>query len=139
MATADSCQWDQWESELLQVSSELKQKLLDPHFVAMRCDLDGSGDLDVHELKQAAQVFGTFQSRQKDEERLQALMAGQPRISKERFAEIVAELNQSADFAKPLRSFAEHPRTACFFPKALRRVLPENPLNTDTSTLTLTH
>ncbi|CAK9055335.1 unnamed protein product [Durusdinium trenchii] len=104
MATADSCQWDQWESELLQVSSELKQKLLDPHFVAMRCDLDGSGDLDVHELKQAAQVFGTFQSRQKDEERLQALMAGQPRISKERFAEIVAELNQSADFAKPLRT-----------------------------------
>ena len=26
-----------------------------------------------------------------------------------------------------------------FFPKALRRVLPENPLNTDTSTLTLRH
>ena len=26
-----------------------------------------------------------------------------------------------------------------FFPKALRRVLPENPLNTYTSTLTLTH
>ena len=26
-----------------------------------------------------------------------------------------------------------------FFPKALRRVLPENPLNTDTSILTLTH
>ena len=26
-----------------------------------------------------------------------------------------------------------------FFPKALRRVLPENLLNTDTSTLTLTH
>ena len=26
---------------------------------------------------------------------------------------------------------------AGFFPKALRRVLPENPLNTDTSTLTL--
>ena len=25
------------------------------------------------------------------------------------------------------------------FPKALRRVLPENPLNTDTSTLTLRH
>ena len=30
-------------------------------------------------------------------------------------------------------------RTYKFFPKALRRVLPENPLNTDTSTLTLTH
>ena len=28
---------------------------------------------------------------------------------------------------------------ASFFPKALRRVLPENPLNTDTSTLTLRH
>ena len=28
---------------------------------------------------------------------------------------------------------------ASLFPKALRRVLPENPLNTDTSTLTLTH
>ena len=26
-----------------------------------------------------------------------------------------------------------------FFPKALRRVLPENPLNTDTSTRTLRH
>ena len=26
-----------------------------------------------------------------------------------------------------------------FFPKALRRVLPENPLNTDISTLTLEH
>ena len=26
-----------------------------------------------------------------------------------------------------------------FFPTALRRVLPENPLSTDTSTLTLTH
>ena len=26
-----------------------------------------------------------------------------------------------------------------YFPKALRRVLPENPLNTDTSTLTLRH
>ena len=31
------------------------------------------------------------------------------------------------------------PRVGCFFPKALQRVLPENPLNTDTSTLTLTH
>ena len=30
-------------------------------------------------------------------------------------------------------------RQRAFFPKALRRVLPENPLNTDTSTLTLRH
>ena len=31
---------------------------------------------------------------------------------------------------------ARRQRLFCFFPKALRRVLPENPLNTDTSTLT---
>ena len=36
---------------LLQVSSGLREKLRDPHFVAARCDLDGSGDLDAHELK----------------------------------------------------------------------------------------
>ena len=32
-----------------------------------------------------------------------------------------------------------HKVTTSFFPKALRRVFPENPLNTDTSTLTLRH
>ena len=26
-------------------------QLQDPHFVAQRCDLDSSGDLDAHELK----------------------------------------------------------------------------------------
>ena len=30
-------------------------------------------------------------------------------------------------------------RGSVFFPKALRKVLPENPLNTDTSTRTLRH
>ena len=44
-----------WHLELLAVSAELKEKLQDPQFVATRCDLDGSGDLDAHELKQAAQ------------------------------------------------------------------------------------
>ena len=32
-----------------------------------------------------------------------------------------------------------HLMSSSFFPKALRRVLPENPLNTDTSPLTLRH
>ena len=40
-------------------------------------------------------------------------------------------------FQRPLR-WVSGPYMS-FFPKALRRVLPENPLNTDTSTLTLTH
>jgi len=35
-----------WHMELLAVSADLKQKLQDPQFVATRCDLDGSGDLD---------------------------------------------------------------------------------------------
>ncbi|CAE7233942.1 mask, partial [Symbiodinium sp. CCMP2456] len=74
-----------WELQLLHVSRELQVKLKDPHFVAQRCDLDCSGDLDVHELKQATRAFGfKFSAPQ-----LLKLMAGQPRISKERFAEIV--------------------------------------------------
>ena len=80
-----------WESELLGVSAELKQKLLDPHFVAQRCDLDSSGDLDVHELQQAVKVFG----KRLATERLEELMRGQLRITKERFAEIVASLESS--------------------------------------------
>ena len=80
-----------WESELLGVSAELKQKLLDPHFVAQRCDLDSSGDLDVHELEQAVKVFG----KRLATERLEELMRGQLRITKERFAEIVASLESS--------------------------------------------
>eukprot|EP00438_Fugacium_kawagutii_P009066 Skav205545 [mRNA] locus=scaffold1703:1710:2028:- [translate_table: standard] len=52
-----------WHHELLSVSKELKVKLQDPQFVATRCDLDGSGDLDFHELKQAARVYGVDSSR----------------------------------------------------------------------------
>ncbi|CAK9003086.1 Ankyrin-3, partial [Durusdinium trenchii] len=88
-----------WEAELLQVSAELKDKLQDPHFVAMRCDLDSSGDLDAHELKQAARVFGMRPS----EEELQQLMANQPRINKERFAEIVRDFQQRSGSAKSQR------------------------------------
>ena len=40
---------ESWELQLLRVSLELKMKLKDPHFVAKRCDLDSSGDLDLHE------------------------------------------------------------------------------------------
>ena len=59
---ADASRGAKWHLELLAVSAELKQKLQDPQFVATRCDLDGSGDLDAHELKQAARVYGISQS-----------------------------------------------------------------------------
>ena len=75
------------------LSADLELKLQDPHFVAQRCDLDGSGDLAVHELKHAAQVFGLKLLPSKLEE----LMQGQQRITKDRFAEIVkqeAQLHQ---------------------------------------------
>ena len=79
-----------WHLELLAVSAELKQKLQDPQFVATRCDLDGSGDLDAHELKQAARVYGISQSGSSENHGTNPrLMAGQ-RVSKESFAEMVA-------------------------------------------------
>ena len=80
-----------WHLELLAVSAELKQKLQDPQFVATRCDLDGSGDLDAHELKQAARVYGISQSGSSEnhDDTNPRLMAGQ-RVSKESFAEMVA-------------------------------------------------
>ena len=71
-----------WHLELLAMSADLRQKLQDPHFVATRCDLDGSGNLDEHELKQAAQVYGL------NRDDLPAL--GEDRISNEGFAELVA-------------------------------------------------
>ena len=77
-----------WHLELLAVSAELKEKLLDPQFVATRCDLDGSGDLDAHELKQAAKVYGISQSSENHGINPR-LMPGQ-RVSKESFAEMVA-------------------------------------------------
>ena len=78
-----------WHLELLAVSAELKEKLQDPQFVATRCDLDGSGDLDAHELKQAARVYGISQSSSENHGTNPRLMAGQC-ISKESFAEMVA-------------------------------------------------
>ena len=79
-----------WHLELLAVSAELKQKLQDPQFVATRCDLDSSGDLDAHELKQAARVYGISQSGSSENHGTNPrLMAGQ-RVSKESFAEMVA-------------------------------------------------
>ena len=89
---------ESWELQLLQVSSELKMKLKDPHFVAKRCDLDSSGDLDMHELKQASRAFGiNFSTKE-----LQEKMAGEARINKERFAQIVADAPvTSADRSRP--------------------------------------
>eukprot|EP00438_Fugacium_kawagutii_P010185 Skav207401 [mRNA] locus=scaffold1677:13927:14733:- [translate_table: standard] len=81
-----------WHLELLSVSKELKVKLQDPQFIATRCDLDGSGDLDFHELKQAARVYGMsdLDSSGDHDRSLQQIMAGQSRISKESFADMVA-------------------------------------------------
>ena len=42
-------------------------------------------------------------------------------------------------FLAPLTQGATETGRSDFFPKALRRVLPENPLNTDTLPLTLRH
>ena len=78
-----------WHLDLLAVSAELKEKLQDPQFVATRCDLDGSGDLDAHELKQAAKVYGISQSSSENHGTNPHVMAGQ-RVSKESFAEMVA-------------------------------------------------
>ena len=91
-----------WHLELLAVSAELKEKLQDPQFVATRCDLDGSGDLDAHELKQAARVYGISQSgsSQTHDGINPRLMAGQ-RVSKESFAEMVA----SQGSTKLIRTF----------------------------------
>ena len=92
-----------WHLELLAVSAELKQKLQDPQFVATRCDLDGSGDLDAHELKQAARVYGISQSGSSENHdgTNPRLMAGQ-RVSKESFAEMVASQQGST---KLIRAF----------------------------------
>ena len=91
-----------WHLELLAVSAELKEKLQDPQFVATRCDLDGSGDLDAHELKQAARVYGISQSGSSENHdgTNPRLMAGQ-RVSKESFAEMVA----SQGSTKLIRAF----------------------------------
>jgi len=81
-----------WHLELLAVSAELKRKLQDPQFVATRCDLDGSGDLDAHELKQAARVYGMPQSSSSESHHNSTNprhLTGQ-RVSKESFAEMVA-------------------------------------------------
>ena len=87
---------ESWELQLLKVSSELKMKLKDPHFVAKRCDLDSSGDLDIHELKQATRAFGLKFSP----EELLEFMAGAARINKERFAQIV-DAPTSAERSRP--------------------------------------
>ena len=95
-APAQTQSLESWELQLLKVSSELKMKLKDPHFVAKRCDLDSSGDLDMHELKQATRSFGLKFSPEK----LLKCMAGAARINKERFAQIV-DAPTSAERSRP--------------------------------------
>ena len=98
-----------WHLELLAVSAELKEKLQDPQFVATRCDLDGSGDLDAHELKQAARVYGISQSSSENHGGINPrLMAGQ-RVSKESFAEMVA----SQQSTKLIRAFDSNTIKVC--------------------------
>eukprot|EP00438_Fugacium_kawagutii_P030011 Skav214954 [mRNA] locus=scaffold2320:150250:152808:+ [translate_table: standard] len=75
-----------WQAQLLQVSAELSERLQDPHFVATRCNLDGSGDLNLRELQLAARVLGI------DGHQLQQLRA-ERQISKERFAAMVADFH----------------------------------------------
>ena len=66
--------------------------------MAKRCDLDSSGFLDRHELKQASRAFGIKFST----EELREKMAGEAIIDKERFAQIVADAPvTSADRSRP--------------------------------------
>ena len=78
-----------WHLELLAVSEDLQKQLQDPQFVATRCDLDGSGDLDPHELRQAARVYGIDPG---PGDGSAELMVG--RMSKESFADMVALRSQ---------------------------------------------
>ena len=88
-----------WHLELLAVSEDLKKQLQDPQFVATRCDLDGSGDLDPHELRQAARVYGIDPSS--GDRSTDQLMVGQ-RMSKESFAEMVALRSQGRTLIRAL-------------------------------------
>jgi len=64
--------------------------LQDPDFVLDRCDLDGSGTLDEHELKQAFAAFGLKPSA----ERLRQSMAGLNEIDKLTFRDLVSKLQE---------------------------------------------
>ena len=87
-----------WHLELLAVSEDLQKQLQDPQFVATRCDLDGSGDLDPHELRQAARVYGIDPG---PGDGSAELMAGQ-RMSKGSFAEMVALRSQERPLIRAL-------------------------------------
>ena len=87
-----------WLLELLAISRKLQRKLQDPQFVASRCNLDGSGHLDPHELKQAARVYGM--SGDCSQARLQQMATGR-RVSKKSFAEMVAFHSPAT---KPIRA-----------------------------------
>ena len=99
LVSCHDSQGSKWHSELVFVSSELREKLQDPQFVASRCDLDASGYLDPHELKQAARVYGISPSC-KDHDPADQQM----RISKEDFADMVtSQLQGSAKLIRALQ------------------------------------
>ena len=91
-----------WHLELLAMSTDLKRKLRDPEFVATRCDLDGLGDLNPHELKQAARVYGISAG----DPRLQGLQVIRQRMGKKGFAKLVAP-NPEASCTLDSRNISE--------------------------------
>ena len=91
-----------WHLELLAMSTDLKRKLGDPEFVATRCDLDGSGDLNPHEWKQAARVYGISAG----DSGLQGLQVIRQRMGKKGFAKLVAP-NPEASCTLDSRNISE--------------------------------
>ena len=98
MVTCHASAGSMWHLELLAISRELQRKLQDPQFVASRCDSDGSRDLDPHELKQAALVYGI--SGDCSQATLQQ-MDGRQRLSKESFAKMVTSQSPGT---RPIRA-----------------------------------
>ena len=103
-----------WQDEMAEISRILKSKLEDPHFVAESCDLDGSGNLDEHELRQAAMVFGARLT----EEKLRHFMGEQKRMSKDQFADLVGRPGGAARAQRRNAETCVHgciPYCICFF------------------------
>ena len=116
---------ESWQDEMAEISRILKSKLEDPHFVAESCDLDGSGNLDEHELRQAAMVFGARLT----EEKLRHFMGEQKRMSKDQFADLVgrpgAGRAQRRNAETCVHGCIPYCTCICFFRSAAARQLPE--------------
>ena len=77
-----------WEDHLKTVGVELQPLLRDHAFVATCCDLDCSGNLDEHELKQALACFGLKPPPQQVTE----LMGARARLDTETFRQVALDL-----------------------------------------------